>query len=169
MAECLGLLANLGSLIGTGLALSRTLYDFATVVNSASSDVRNLATDISLFCAVLKQVKAASQKGASTKKPKSSKAPAKTISTTKKSTVASKSQQPGPQGSAILKREEMKVNFDGMRVVLIGDTHELPILDWSVKKFGVEVRDWSGPILDHKLPTVRYTTLQTHSLNYLDT
>jgi hypothetical protein len=59
MAECLGLLVNLGSLIGTGLALSRTLYDFATVLNSASSDVKDLATDISLFCAVLKQVKAA--------------------------------------------------------------------------------------------------------------
>ncbi|KAG8628535.1 hypothetical protein KVT40_004408 [Elsinoe batatas] len=94
----------------------------------------------------IKQVKAASQKATSTKKARSSKPIAKTISATKKSTVASKSQQPGSQGSAILKREEMKVNFDGMRVVLIGDTHELPILDWSVKKFGVEVRDWSGPM-----------------------
>ncbi|PSK35869.1 Vacuolar protein sorting-associated protein 13 [Elsinoe australis] len=93
----------------------------------------------------LKQVKAASQKGTSTKKPKSSHKPtAKTISTTKKSSTPSKANDVTADGSAVLKREEMKVNFDGMRVVLIGDTHELPILDWSVKKFGVEVRDWSG-------------------------
>ncbi|PNS16408.1 Vacuolar protein sorting-associated protein 13 [Sphaceloma murrayae] len=94
----------------------------------------------------LKQVKAASKKAASTKKAQSSarKQTAKTISTTKKSTAPSRAASTTTDTSAVLKREEMKVNFDGMRVVLIGDAHELPILDWSVKKFGVEVRDWSG-------------------------
>jgi vacuolar protein sorting-associated protein 13A/C len=29
-------------------------------------------------------------------------------------------------------------------VILIGNLHELPILDWSVKKFSVDVRDWSS-------------------------
>ncbi|GAM87826.1 hypothetical protein ANO11243_058540 [Dothideomycetidae sp. 11243] len=94
----------------------------------------------------LKQVQAASHKpAASTKaKAKSSiqKQTAKTISTKKSATV--KDTATPTEGSAVLKREEMKIQFDGMRVVLIGDKHELPILDWSVKKFGVDVRDWSG-------------------------
>jgi len=47
-------------------------------------------------------------------------------------------------GSTILKREELNVKLGGIRVVLIGDLHELPILDWSVKDFTVDVRDWSG-------------------------
>ncbi|SMY22303.1 unnamed protein product [Zymoseptoria tritici ST99CH_1A5] len=46
--------------------------------------------------------------------------------------------------SAVLTREEMKVSMEGIRVVLIGDLHELPMLDWSVKAFEVDVRDWTG-------------------------
>ncbi|KAK3676016.1 Vacuolar protein sorting-associated protein 13 [Recurvomyces mirabilis] len=69
---------------------------------------------------------------------------AKSIST-KKSTVGQKPQDDDQAlGSAVLKREEMKIQMDGIRVVLIGDLHELPILDWSVKKFDVDVRDWTG-------------------------
>lgn len=49
-----------------------------------------------------------------------------------------------PGGSAILKREEMNLHLGGLRVVLIGDLHELPIIDWSVKEFAVDVKDWSG-------------------------
>ncbi|KAF2434405.1 vacuolar protein sorting-associated protein 13 [Tothia fuscella] len=48
------------------------------------------------------------------------------------------------RGSVVLTREELNVNMQGIRVVLIGDKHELPMLDWSVKKFGVHVRDWSA-------------------------
>lgn len=56
MAETLGLVANLAGVIGAGLALSKGLYDFASVLGSASSDLKDLATDISLFCSVLKHV-----------------------------------------------------------------------------------------------------------------
>ena len=49
-------------------------------------------------------------------------------------------------GSAILKREEMNLHIGGIRVVVIGDLHDLPILDWSVKPFGIDIRDWSGPM-----------------------
>lgn len=50
-----------------------------------------------------------------------------------------------PLGSTILKREEMNIRMGGMRLVLIGDQqHELPFLDWSVKEFDIDVRDWSG-------------------------
>ncbi|KAL9075208.1 MAG: hypothetical protein Q9157_004112 [Trypethelium eluteriae] len=67
---------------------------------------------------------------------------AKTISTKRSKTTAPEQTQ--PQSSEIIKHEEMKVAFAGIRVVLIGDLHELPILDWSVKKFDVDVRDWSS-------------------------
>ena len=67
---------------------------------------------------------------------------AKTIGTNK---PAPKKETEQPlQGSTVLKREEMKIQMDGIRVVLIGDLHELPILDWSVKQFAVDVRDWTG-------------------------
>ena len=46
--------------------------------------------------------------------------------------------------SVVMKREEMTAELEGIRVILIGDLHELPLIDWSVKKFNVEVRDWSG-------------------------
>ncbi|KAB2579544.1 putative vacuolar protein sorting-associated protein vps13 protein [Lasiodiplodia theobromae] len=51
------------------------------------------------------------------------------------------------QGSAVVKKEEMRVSMQGIRVVIIGDKHELPMLDWSVKKFDIEVRDWSGAMV----------------------
>jgi vacuolar protein sorting-associated protein 13A/C len=49
-----------------------------------------------------------------------------------------------PKRSVVMKREELNAVIDGIRVILIGNLHELPILDWSVKKFSVDVRDWSS-------------------------
>ncbi|KAL8719673.1 MAG: hypothetical protein Q9225_003348 [Loekoesia sp. 1 TL-2023] len=49
-----------------------------------------------------------------------------------------------PQSSVVMKREEMTATLEGIRVILIGDLHELPLIDWSVKKFNVDIRDWSG-------------------------
>ena len=49
-------------------------------------------------------------------------------------------------GSVILKREQANIHISGIRVVLIGAVHELPILDWSVQKFGINVKDWSGAL-----------------------
>ena len=46
--------------------------------------------------------------------------------------------------SGVVTREEMTAQIDGIRVVLIGDQHELPLIDWSVNKFNIEVRDWSA-------------------------
>lgn len=48
------------------------------------------------------------------------------------------------QSSVVMKREEMTATLEGIRVILISDLHELPLIDWSVKKFNVDVRDWSG-------------------------
>ena len=52
--------------------------------------------------------------------------------------------KPKASSSVVLKREEMNAEVQGIRVILIGDLHELPLIDWSVKNFNVDVRDWSG-------------------------
>ncbi|EWC44073.1 hypothetical protein DRE_07208 [Drechslerella stenobrocha 248] len=46
--------------------------------------------------------------------------------------------------SMILNKEEMVVAIDGLRVILIGDAHELPLLDLSVKHFTARVGNWSS-------------------------
>lgn len=58
MAEVICIVQNIAGVISAGLSLSKTLYDFASTLGSASEDVKSLATDISLFCSVLKQVQA---------------------------------------------------------------------------------------------------------------
>jgi len=59
-----------------------------------------------------------------------------------------------PKQSIVMKREELTAQIEGIRVVLIGDLHELPLLDFSVKKFDVNVRDWSGAMnVDTQLNT----------------
>ena len=68
----------------------------------------------------------------------------KTIKSTTPSRLATGDNKPAPKVTTILKREELTAVIDGIRVILIGDLHELPLLDWSVKKFNVDVRDWSG-------------------------
>ena len=70
---------------------------------------------------------------------------------TNKSIAASKrrasTSKPKTQGAIVMKREELVAELQGIRVILIGDLHELPLIDWSVKKFNVDVRDWSGPMV----------------------
>lgn len=67
---------------------------------------------------------------------------------TSKSTAAKQAAKPEPEpkpkGSIVMKREELNAVIEGVRVILIGDLHELPLLDWSVKRFSVDVRDWSS-------------------------
>ncbi|KAF2841938.1 vacuolar protein sorting-associated protein 13 [Patellaria atrata CBS 101060] len=91
----------------------------------------------------LKQIKGTSkvptkQRGTSTARKSAKSIRTKNTSTRNQSTAVDH------PGSTTLKREEMKIQLEGIRVVLIGDLHELPILDWSVKEFDIDVRDWSG-------------------------
>lgn len=96
-----------------------------------------------------KKPKSTMEKAASTR-PR-----AKSIATTKRSSLPGAQSQGPPATSAVLKREEMHVNIEGIRVVLIGDVHEMPMLDWRVKKFNVDVRDWSGAMVaDTSLDTL---------------
>jgi vacuolar protein sorting-associated protein 13A/C len=50
----------------------------------------------------------------------------------------------GSEKPPLRKAEELTASFEGMRVILIGDLHELPILDLSVKNFTVNAKDWSS-------------------------
>ncbi|KAG0682611.1 hypothetical protein C6P40_000285 [Pichia californica] len=43
----------------------------------------------------------------------------------------------------IVKGERLKINIQGFRLVLIGDIHELPILDFDVKAFEINAKNWS--------------------------
>ncbi|KAK9370251.1 hypothetical protein V1509DRAFT_617204, partial [Lipomyces kononenkoae] len=45
--------------------------------------------------------------------------------------------------SALLKNEELTADFDGLRLVLIGGVHELPLLDMCIKQFPFHLRNWS--------------------------
>ncbi|KAI1388182.1 vacuolar protein sorting-associated protein 13 [Hypoxylon trugodes] len=44
------------------------------------------------------------------------------------------------------RHEELTATIDGVRVILIGDVHELPILDLSVKNFTASAADWSSTL-----------------------
>ncbi|KAL2709555.1 Vacuolar protein sorting-associated protein [Kluyveromyces marxianus] len=46
----------------------------------------------------------------------------------------------------IAKAEKLHLDFAGMRIVLIGDIHELPIADFNVNSFSVDAKDWSTNI-----------------------
>lgn len=101
------------------------------------------------------------QKAASSEKAKQLKGPdslkrrsasGKGISTmtkSKKPTTASTSRLQrevsyGSEKPLMRKAEELTTTFEGMRVILIGDLHELPILDLSVKNFTINAGDWSS-------------------------
>lgn len=87
--------------------------------------------------------------GASTKRKSVAGKPTSTLAkrTSKSSATkqASKPEQkPKPKESIVMKREELNAVIEGIRVILIGDLHELPLLDWSVRRFSVDVREWSS-------------------------
>jgi hypothetical protein len=57
--EVIGIAASIIGIVGAGAKLSVALFDFAGTVGSAGSEVRTIATEISLFCSVLKQLEKA--------------------------------------------------------------------------------------------------------------
>lgn len=54
----------------------------------------------------------------------------------KKAEIASKS-------TITVKGEELEVSFGGVRLVLIGDVYELPVVDIGIKPFEARVQNWS--------------------------
>ncbi|KAI9155542.1 Vacuolar protein sorting-associated protein [Paramyrothecium foliicola] len=54
--------------------------------------------------------------------------------------------QPEHASNTPARREELSANVQGVRVVLIGDLHELPILDLGVKEFSATAQNWSSAL-----------------------
>lgn len=50
----------------------------------------------------------------------------------------------GAPAATIMQNEEMTAQIDGIRIIIIGEGHELPLFDWNTKRFEVAVRDWSS-------------------------
>ncbi|SJM88351.1 probable Vacuolar protein sorting-associated protein 13 [Zygosaccharomyces bailii] len=46
----------------------------------------------------------------------------------------------------VMRGENLEADFGGVRLFLIGDVHEMPILDMNVKPFQASVKDWSTEI-----------------------
>ena len=112
------------------------------IVNKVSEINAKEAPDRDQEPQKLKEVKA-SGPGSTKPKPRSQK-PVSTVAKRTNRTAHTDTQKARSHRSIVMKREEMNAEVQGIRVVLIGATHELPLIDWSVKKFNVDVRDWSG-------------------------
>lgn len=50
------------------------------------------------------------------------------------------------KSTTIVKDEKLEADLEGLRLVLIGDIYELPILDMNVKPFTVSANDWSSKL-----------------------
>ena len=112
------------------------------MASSISGDTKEEDTEPTKIKEIMGKTQAAS-----TKRKSMAGKPTSTVAKRTSKSVAPKKPAEQPkvaQGSILLKREEMTATVDGIRVILIGDLHELPLLDWSIKKFDVDVRDWSG-------------------------
>ncbi|KAI0321342.1 hypothetical protein OF83DRAFT_1274656 [Amylostereum chailletii] len=61
---------------------------------------------------------------------------------------SSKASQSQPIGKArvVMSREQLKASFDGLKLILIGDLHEQPMLHLQMKSFRIEAKDWSGEL-----------------------
>ena len=118
------------------------------IVNKASEMSNNISGDKKEDTEPEKIKEITGTAASSTKRKSIAGKPASTAAKrTTKSVQASKSIEKSSkpsQSSIVMKREEMNATIDGIRVILISDLHELPLLDWSVKKFNVDVRDWSS-------------------------
>ncbi|XDG02739.1 hypothetical protein ABKA04_002354 [Annulohypoxylon sp. FPYF3050] len=56
------------------------------------------------------------------------------------------SHQPHDISKGPKRHEELTATVEGVRIVLIGDVHELPILDLSIKNFTASAADWSSTL-----------------------
>jgi vacuolar protein sorting-associated protein 13A/C len=73
---------------------------------------------------------------------------ATTIAKSRKAgTIAPARSNSGLSGTQITQHhEELTASLEGMRIILIGDLHELPILDLSVKGFSATANDWTSSL-----------------------
>ncbi|KAK9474293.1 uncharacterized protein V1510DRAFT_428530 [Dipodascopsis tothii] len=64
--------------------------------------------------------------------------------------------------STLLRSEELNVHFDGLRLVLIGGVHELPLLDMCIRQFPFNLRNWSTE-MDASLSVEMFANVYNYS------
>lgn len=42
--------------------------------------------------------------------------------------------------------EQLRATFDGLQLIIIGDMHDLPLLDLKAGKFTAKAKDWSTDV-----------------------
>lgn len=52
-----------------------------------------------------------------------------------------------PNAAPVVASEMLKATFQGMRLVLIEDVHELPLIDMNLEQFSIKASDWSKSLL----------------------
>ncbi|XWX01808.1 hypothetical protein V2A60_009837 [Cordyceps javanica] len=63
-----------------------------------------------------------------------------------KTTAAKTSKTTQTASRSVIRREELSTTVEGVRIVLIGDLHELPILDIGIKDFTATAENWSSSL-----------------------
>lgn len=132
------------------LVLRLSLRDILLVMQIVNKATANMATPQTSAVGddepkKLKEVKG--NTNMASKRRRSSAASTGVVRTPTAKPVPGNTPQVVPQGrSIVMKREELTAQLEGIRVILIGDLHELPLIDWSVRKFAVNVREWTGPM-----------------------
>ena len=114
------------------------------IVNKASETAPGTSTEVrDTEPQKIKEIKGTSRRRSSVGAPPSTK-PKRDSKSLALTQEERKGDVKASQASMVMNREEMTATLEGIRVILIGDLHELPLLDWGVKQFNVDVRDWSS-------------------------
>ncbi|KAH9950347.1 vacuolar protein sorting-associated protein 13 [Amylocystis lapponica] len=78
--------------------------------------------------------------------PSISRRPVFGSSSKKPSQISTSRAKPVGHAQVMMSREQFKGSFDGLRLVLIGDLHEQPMLHMKIKPFILGAKDWSGEL-----------------------
>lgn len=69
-----------------------------------------------------------------------------TAASQKTQQAQAQAQKSSKKGETIIRGEELNAEFEGLRFVIIGMYHELPMIDMSVKPFTATARNWSSDL-----------------------
>jgi vacuolar protein sorting-associated protein 13A/C len=125
------------------ILLALQIVSKASELSASDEDVDNKANASDQKAKELQS----SSSGALQRRTTSGKGASTIAKKSKPATVApTRSNNQGGTKQLIQKHEELTATMDGVRVILIGDLHELPILDLSVKSFTTSASDWSSSL-----------------------
>ncbi|KAH8926014.1 hypothetical protein BT69DRAFT_1239533 [Atractiella rhizophila] len=67
-----------------------------------------------------------------------------------------------PRAEVVMSKEQLRAKISSFQMIVIGDVHELPMLDLKTEEIGAEVKDWSGDLKAEALikPYINYFNLK---------